>query len=297
MNILLKDYITFLRIEKNLSTNTIEAYQRDLKRYLHFLEADVSITDLNQIKQKHIRKYIRILNDVHLSVTSINRAFSSIRSFHNYLSGEEIIKSNPALLLDTPKAPRKLPTVLSAQEIDTILDVVDVSKELGIRDLAVLEILYSGGLRVSELCDLKLTDILLDAEMLRVTGKGNKQRLVPLGPRAIKCLDKYFKNVRPSFARKNKNQGRIFLSKNGNPLTRMMVWLIIKKWVSLTDIKKDISPHTLRHSFATHLLEGGADLRAVQEMLGHADISTTQIYTHLDKEYLKEVHRTFHPRW
>ncbi len=297
MNKLLKDYITFLRIEKNLSPNTIEAYQRDLKRYLRFLKTDEGITDLNKIKQKHIRKYIRILNNVHLSVTSINRAFSSIRSFHNYLSGEEIIKSNPVLLLDTPKAPRKLPTVLSPQEIDTILDVVDVSKELGVRDLAVLEILYSGGLRVSELCDLKLTDILLDAEMLRVTGKGNKQRLVPLGPRAIRCLDKYFKHVRPSFARKNKNQGRIFLSRNGNPLTRMMVWLIIKKWVSFTDIKKDISPHTLRHSFATHLLEGGADLRAVQEMLGHADISTTQIYTHLDKEYLKEVHRTFHPRW
>ncbi|MFC1527864.1 site-specific tyrosine recombinase XerD [Candidatus Neomarinimicrobiota bacterium] len=297
MNKLLKDYITFLRIEKNLSPNTIEAYQRDLKRYLDFLEAEESITDLNNIKQKHIRKYIRILNDVHLSVPSINRAFSSIRSFHNYLSGEEIIQSNPILLLDTPKVPRKLPNVLSPQEIDTILDAVDISNDLGVRDLAVLEILYSGGLRVSELCDLKLTDLLLDAEMLRVTGKGNKQRLVPLGPRAKRCLEEYFKCVRPSFARKNKNQGRIFLSRNGRPLTRMMAWLIIKKWVSFTNIKKDISPHTLRHSFATHLLEGGADLRAVQEMLGHADISTTQIYTHLDKEYLKEVHRTFHPRW
>lgn len=297
MNKLLKDYITFLRIEKNLSPNTIEAYERDLKRYLRFLETDEDLTDLNKIKQKHIRKYIRLLNDVHLSVTSINRAFSSIRSFHNYLSGEEIIHSNPILLLDTPKAPRKLPIVLSPQEIDKILDVVDISKDLGVRDLAVLEILYSGGLRVSELCDLKLTDLLLEAEMLRVTGKGNKQRLVPLGHRAIECLNKYFKSVRPSLARKNQNQGRIFLSRNGKPLTRMMVWLILKKWVSFSDIKKDISPHTLRHSFATHLLEGGADLRAVQEMLGHTDISTTQIYTHLDKEYLKEVHRTFHPRW
>jgi len=297
LNKLLKDYITFLRIEKNLSINTIEAYERDLKRYLLFLKNDEDISDLNKIRQKHIRKYVRILNDVHLSATSINRAFSSIRSFHNYLSGEAIVKANPVLLLDTPKVPRKLPIVLSPQEIDTILDIVDVSKDLGIRDLAVLEILYSGGLRVSELCDLKLTDILLDAEMLRVTGKGNKQRLVPLGPRAIKCLDEYFKHVRPSFARKNQNQGRIFLSRNGRPLTRMMVWVIIKKWVGFTDIKKDISPHTFRHSFATHLLEGGADLRAVQEMLGHSDISTTQIYTHLDKEYLKEVHRTFHPRW
>ena len=213
------------------------------------------------------------------------------------MAGEEIIQSNPILLLDTPKVPRKLPIVLSVQEIDSILNAVDISSEIGVRDLAVMEILYSGGLRVSELCDLKLTDLLLDAEMLRVTGKGNKQRLVPLGPRAIRCLEQYFKSVRPSWARKNHNQGWILLSRNGRPLTRMMVWLIIKKWVGYADIKKDISPHTFRHSFATHLLEGGADLRAVQEMLGHADISTTQIYTHLDKEYLKEVHKTFHPRW
>ena len=293
----LKDYIIFLRIEKNLSNNTIEAYERDLSRYLIFLEKDEGLTDLDKIKQKHVRKYIRILNDVNLSVNSVNRAFSSIRSFHNYLVGEEIIKTNPILLLDTPKAPKKLPIVLTASEIESILDAVDVSNDLGLRDLAVLEILYSGGLRVSELCDLKLTDLLLDSEMLRVTGKGNKQRLVPLGPRAIDCLEDYFKKVRPSWARKNANFGRIFLSRNGRPLTRMMVWIIIKKWVGYTDINKEISPHTLRHSFATHLLEGGADLRAVQEMLGHADISTTQIYTHLDKEYLKEVHKTFHPRW
>jgi len=293
----LKDYITFLRIEKNLSPNTIEAYDRDLKRYLLFLQEDEHIKDLNFVKQKHIRSYIRALNEVHLSVTSINRAFSSIRSFHNYLSGEEIIKTNPILMLDTPKVPRKLPIVLSPQEIETILATVDITTNLGKRDLAVLEILYSGGLRVTELVDLKLIDLLLDAEMLRVTGKGNKVRLVPLGPRAIKCLNDYYKTVRSGLARKNQNNGKIFLSRNGKPLTRMMVWIIIKKYVAMTNIKKDISPHTFRHSFATHLLEGGADLRAVQEMLGHSDISTTQIYTHLDKEYLKEVHRTFHPRW
>lgn len=293
----LKDYITFLRIEKNLSPNTIEAYERDLNRYLQFIKEAQSITDLNKVKQKHIRRYLRVLNDVHLSINSINRAFSSIRSFHNYLAGEEIIETNPMLLLNTPKAPRKLPQVLSVQEIETILSTVDTTNNLGKRDLAILEILYSGGLRVSELCDLKLTDLLLDAEMIRVTGKGNKQRLVPLGPKALQCLNDYYKVVRPGLARKNQNSGRIFLSRNGKPLTRMMVWIIIKKYVALTNIKKDISPHTFRHSFATHLLEGGADLRAVQEMLGHADISTTQIYTHLDKEYLKEVHRTFHPRW
>lgn len=294
---ILKDYIIFLRIEKNLSKNTIEAYERDLKSYLKYLNIDKKIDDLNKVKQKHIRNYIRVLNDVHLSATSINRALSSIRSFYNYLSGEEIIKVNPVLSLDTPKIPRKLPQVLSPAEIETILSAVDISNNLGKRDLAILEMLYSGGLRVTELCELKLTDLLLDNEMIRVTGKGNKQRLVPLGPKAIKCLNDYYKIVRPGLARKNQNNGEIFLSRNGKPLTRMMVWIIIKKYVALVNIKKDVSPHTFRHSFATHLLEGGADLRAVQEMLGHSDISTTQIYTHLDKEYLKEVHRTFHPRW
>jgi integrase/recombinase XerD len=293
----LKNYITFLRIEKNLSPNTIEAYERDLNRYLHFLKDEIKIDNLNDIKQKDVRKYIRTLNDCHLSVTSINRIFSSIRSFHNYLTGEEIIHKNPILMLDAPKVPRKLPMVLTPQEIETILSSVDTTINLGKRDLAILEILYSGGLRVTELCDLKLTDLLIESEMLRVTGKGNKVRIVPLGPRAIKCLDDYFKTIRPGLARKKQNNGKIFLSRNGKPLTRMMIWNLIKKYVGMTNIKKEISPHTFRHSFATHLLEGGADLRAVQEMLGHSDISTTQIYTHLDKEYLKEVHRTFHPRW
>jgi len=297
LNKFLQDYITYLRIERNLSKNTIDAYQRDLTRYLNFVEKSESINDLKNVKQKHVRKFIRNLKKVHLMETSVNRALSSIRSFHNYLAGEEILKENPLLSMDTPKIRRKLPTVLTPQEIDEILKAVDTSSKIGIRDLAVLEILYSGGLRVTELCNLKLTDFLLEAEMLRVVGKGNKQRLVPLGPRAIYCLNQYFKTVRPAWARKNQNLSRIFISRNGKPLTRMMVWLIFKKWVKLTEIKKEISPHTLRHSFATHLLEGGADLRAVQEMLGHSDISTTQIYTHLDKEYLKEVHRTFHPRW
>jgi len=293
----LKDYIIFLRIEKNLSNNTIEAYERDLSRFIKYLETDHGIKVPTKVKQKHVRMYIRTLNDVHLANTSINRAFSSIRSFYNFLAGEEIVTENPILQLETPKFARKLPQVLSPQEIETILAAVDTTNNLGKRDLAILEILYSGGLRVSELCDLKLTDLLLDAEMIRVTGKGDKQRLVPLGPRAINCLNDYYKTVRPGLARKNQNNGKIFLSRNGKPLTRMMVWIIIKKYVALANIKKDVSPHTFRHSFATHLLEGGADLRAVQEMLGHADISTTQIYTHLDKEYLKEVHRTFHPRW
>ena len=201
------------------------------------------------------------------------------------------------LNLHAPKISRKLPKVLTVAEVDSILENVDTVNNFGIRDLALLELMYSAGLRVTEVCDLILTDMLYDSEMIRVQGKGNKERIVPLGPQARKHLDSYLKHVRPGLSRKGKNVGKVFLSRNGRPLTRMAVWLIFKKWIQAAKIKKDVSPHTLRHSFATHLLEGGADLRAVQEMLGHADISTTQIYTHLDREYLKEVHRTFHPRW
>jgi integrase/recombinase XerD len=210
---------------------------------------------------------------------------------------EKYINENPTINIHTPKISRKLPQILTVAEVDKILAKIDISNNFGIRDIALLELMYSAGLRVSESCDLILTDMLFDADMIRIRGKGNKERIVPLGARARKHLDRYLNHVRPGLARKGKNDGKIFLSRNGRPLTRMTVWLILKRWVDEAQIKKKVSPHTLRHSFATHLLEGGADLRAVQEMLGHADISTTQIYTHLDREYLKEVHRTFHPRW
>ena len=285
-----------LRVEKNLSTNSITSYKTDLERYINFLYNGESIRELNSIRQIHIRNFIRFLNDQNLSSSTINRSFSSIRSYHKYLSYEKKITHNPTQLLESPKISKKLPKVLSVQEINEIINSVKVENSMGYRDKAILETLYSTGLRVSELCTLEMNNILFDSAMLRVVGKGNKERYVPLGDKAIKLINDYCKYIRSALVDKKKSDGNVFLSKNGRQLTRMTIFNIMKKWSRISGINKDISPHTFRHSFATHLLEGGADLRSVQEMLGHSDISTTQIYTHLDNEYLKEVHRTFHPR-
>jgi len=285
-----------LRVEKNLSTNSITSYKTDLNRYINFLFNIESIKNLNSIRQIHIRNFIRYLNDQNLSSSSINRSFSSIRSYHKFLSGEEKISHNPTQLLEPPKQSKKLPKVLSIQEVNVIINSVNLESSMGYRDMAILETLYSAGLRVSELCGLEMNNILFDSSMLRILGKGNKERYVPLGSKAIKLINDYCKYVRSMLVDKKHSDGNVFLSKNGKQLTRMTIFNIMKKWTLISGINKDISPHTFRHSFATHLLEGGADLRAVQEMLGHSDISTTQIYTHLDNEYLKEVHQTFHPR-
>ena len=285
-----------LRVEKNLSTNSITSYKADLNRYINFLFNIESIKNLNSIRQIHIRNFIRYLNDQNLSSSSINRSFSSIRSYHKFLSGEEKISHNPTQLLEPPKQSKKLPKVLSIQEVNVIINSVNLESSMGYRDMAILETLYSAGLRVSELCALEMNNILFDSSMLRILGKGNKERYVPLGSKAIKLIDDYCKYVRSKLVDKKHSDGNVFLSKNGKQLTRMTIFNIMKKWTLISGINKAISPHTFRHSFATHLLEGGADLRAVQEMLGHSDISTTQIYTHLDNEYLKEVHQTFHPR-
>ena len=297
MKTFLEDYITILRVEKNLSPKSIEAYKRDLTRYIDFLEEEKDINNLEEISPKHIRGFIRVLNDAHLAPASITRSFSSIRSYHSFLSGENLVQQNPSQLLDAPKPSRKLPVVLEVEEVNRILGVIDTAKPLGRRDLAILEVLYSAGVRVSELCDLRMIDLVLDSDMIRVTGKGNKERFVPIGPRAQECINNYLKFDRPTLSKKDKNLGKIFLSRNGRPLTRMTVNIILKKWAQVSGLKKKVSPHTFRHSFATHLLEGGADLRVVQEMLGHVDISTTQIYYDMDREHLKEVHRSFHPRW
>ena len=297
MDTFLEDYITILRVEKNLSPKSIEAYKRDLTRYIDFLQEEKDINNLEEISPKHIRGFIRVLNDAHLAPASITRSFSSIRSYHSFLSGENLVQQNPSQLLDAPKPSRKLPVVLAVEEVNRILGVIDTSKPLGRRDLAILEVLYSAGVRVSELCDLRMIDLVLDSDMIRVTGKGKKERFAPIGPRAQECINNYLKFDRPTLSKKDKNLGKIFLSRNGRPLTRMTVNIILKKWAQVSGLKKKVSPHTFRHSFATHLLEGGADLRVVQEMLGHVDISTTQIYYDMDREHLKEVHRSFHPRW
>ena len=293
----IREYMTMLKVERTLAKNTLESYQRDLNQYHSFLKDNLKIKSISNVTLGHIRTYIRHLSDKSMAANSVKRAISTIRTYHNFLLAEGRMKDNPAQLLDTPKIPQKLPNILTIEEIDTILNIIPNDKPMAIRDLAIFEMMYSCGLRVTELCDIKTTDILWDSDIIRVNGKGNKQRFVPIGPIARDNLKNYLNHKRPSLADKNHNVVELFLSQNGRKLTRMMIWILLKKWTDASNLQKKVSPHTLRHSFATHLLEGGADLRSVQEMLGHADISTTQVYTHLDKEHLKEVHRTFHPRF
>ena len=289
-----QDYLTMLRVERNLSPRTLEAYQRDLKHYLSFI-VDKDIISLSNISQMHIREYIRSLNEKGLAASSIARIFSSIRSYHKFLSAENFVNKNPTLILTSPKAPKKLPHVLMEEEISAIINAVVETFQYAKRDKAIIEMLYSCGLRVSELCALSLNNLYLNDDMIRIMGKGSKERLLPMGGRAKNFLNDYLIHCRPGI-QKDKGSSSVFLSRNGNPLTRAMINNILRKWSQVAGISKSVSPHTLRHSFATHLLEGGADLRFVQALLGHSDISTTQIYTHLDKHHLKEVYQTHHPR-
>ncbi len=291
----LQEYLLYARIERNLSPDTLQAYHSDLMRYLNYLK-DSGVRDLNDVRQGQLRGYTRWLNSLCLSAATIHRSFSAVRGFHHFLLAEKRIARDPSANLDPPKLPQRLPKVLEVHEIDAVLEAVDTSKSLGVRDRSVISLLYACGLRVSELIGLRLTNLMLEEELVRVLGKGSRERVVPIGRKAIDDLETYVYNVRPALARKGKNTGEVYLSVRGNPLTRMSVWNILSRWSTSAGIQKEISPHTLRHSFATHLLEGGADLRAIQEMLGHADIATTQVYTHLDRDYLKEIHRTYHPR-
>lgn len=292
-----KDFLKILKIEKGLAENSILSYKRDLAKYHAFIENRQRIDNIANVSQRNLRAYVRYLNAENISPNSIKRAISCIRNYHQFLVSEGKMDNNPALQIDTPKVARKLPNVLSIEEIDKILHFIPKKAPMAKRDIAIFEMMYSCGLRVTELCNFKMSNILWDSEMVRVDGKGGRQRFVPIGPIARTNLKNYISKERPALIKKNPNIPELFLSRNGNKLTRMMIWILLKKWTSTAEITKEVSPHTLRHSFATHLLEGGADLRSVQEMLGHADISTTQIYTHLDKEHLKEVHRTFHPRF
>lgn len=286
-----------IRVEKNLAMNTVEAYERDIGRYLKFLEEEKQVTSIRDVKDHEIREFIRALSDLELAPSTLHRNFSAIRSYHDFLDESGITEDNPAQVLDPPKMSRKLPDVLTAVEIESIINAVKEESSAFFRDKALLEMLYSTGVRVSELCGLEMVDIQNTSGVLRVKGKGNKERLVPIGGKAIGALKEYLTKLRVQLADKNKDDGKIFLSLNGRPLTRAAVWQILKKWTAEAGIPKKTSPHTFRHSFATHLLEGGADLRAIQEMLGHESITTTELYTHLDRQYLAEVHKAFHPRW
>jgi len=289
-----QDYLTMLRVERNVSPQTIDAYKRDLKQYLGYIN-DQRVKDLSEITSTHIRKYIRILNDRGMAPTSMSRIISSIRSYHKYLSGEKIIDENPALVINNPKIPKKLPDVLSEKEISSIIGAIEESSQFYQRDRSMIEMLYSCGIRVSELCSLEMSNLFLEDDLIRVMGKGNKERLLPIGGRAKEYLNDYLIHSRIRLVKRTESS-HIFVSRNGKALTRAMVNNILNKWTRISGMNRSVSPHMLRHSFATHLLEGGADLRFVQALLGHTDISTTQIYTHLDKHYLKEIYKSHHPR-
>ena len=295
MHDFLKEYLTYIKFQKNVSENTLASYGNDLSKFIDYAESN-RISDLSEIDHLLINKYLNAKKEEGVSSSTTARYISSLRGFFNYLFGEQYIRENPIDKVSSAKIARKLPEVLSVSEIERMLDAPETGGKLGLRDKAILELYYSSGLRVSEGINLRLTDLLFDDEIIRVLGKGSKQRLIPVGSSAVKWVTEYIINSRPFLENKIRSKSILFLNSRGSKLSRMSVWKIFSKYAEAAGIEKDVHPHTFRHSFATHLLEGGADLRAVQEMLGHADISTTQIYTHIDRDYVKQIHRDFHPR-
>lgn len=283
----------YLSAERSLSKNTVEAYLRDVRGLANFTEEKISP---KKITLSHLQKYIKQINTLGLSATTQSRILSGIRAFYKFLLLEEEIDADPTLLLEGPRTSRKLPDVLNEKELEDIINAVDRSTHDGERNRAIVETMYGCGLRVSELVDLQISNIHNEEEYILITGKGNKQRLVPINKMALKHINIYLKNVRSHLTIKKGNEDFVFLSKRGAKLSRVMVFYIIKELTARAGIKKIISPHTLRHSFATHLVENGADLRAVQEMLGHESITTTEIYTHISRRQLKEVIEKHHPR-
>lgn len=283
----------YLSSERSLSKNTIEAYLRDVRGLADFSKAEITP---QKIKLKHLQGYVKQINKLGLSATTQGRILSGVRAFYKFLLIEEEIDVDPTLLLEWPRIARKLPDILNEKEIEEIINVIDRSSHDGERNRAMLETLYGCGLRVSELVGLQISNIHHEEEFLLISGKGNKQRLVPINRMALKHIDIYIKNIRSHVEIKKGNEDFLFLNRRGTKLSRVMVFYIIKDLVVKAGIKKTISPHTLRHSFATHLIENGADLRAVQEMLGHESITTTEIYTHISRKLLKDVIEKHHPR-
>lgn len=292
----IKQFKMHLRLEKSLAQNSIEAYERDVQKLDHFLNADKNNVPVTAVDQKHIAEFLAMLTKVGVESSSQARILSGIKSFFNFLLLENILKNDPTELIDAPKLSRKLPEVLSTDEIQGMLNRIDLSLPEGGRNKCIIEMLYSCGLRVSELVELKISNLYPGDHFIRVIGKGNKERLVPIGKFTIKQVTNYLNFYRkPAIVQKG-FEDYLFLNRNGKKLTRVMIFHIIKKAAADAGIKKNISPHTLRHSFATHLVENGADLRAVQEMLGHESITTTEIYTHLDRKFIADTIKKFHPR-
>jgi integrase/recombinase XerD len=293
----LKRYLQFIRVEKSLTNNTIEAYKHDLARYTAFLEDVQGLTSPGGVTRDHIGEFLKELVALELSPVSLARTISSIRGFHQFLVVENICIANPAELIELPRKARRLPDVLDPHEVVAMISAPGTGSAAALRDTAILECLYSTGMRVSELTSLRLNQLFLEAGLIRVIGKGDKERLIPAGDYARTALKAYLSEARPAFVRSSElTRNRVFLNQRGTPLSRMSVWNIVQKAAIDADIKKPVYPHAFRHSFATHLLEGGADLRSVQEMLGHASILTTEIYTHVDRSMLHQVHKMFHPR-
>lgn len=292
MDILADEFINYLRIELGVSDNTVTAYSRDLARFFEFLQ-EQNLSPL-EISHNQIAEYTSLIAG-HLSSRSVARNISAVRSFFRFLVSEGKIRNNPTRLIETPRVSMKLPGVLSQTDIDKLLSQPDVSRPIGLRDQAMLEILYATGLRVSELVNLKTHDLNLEAGYVRTLGKGSKERVVPMGEKAVNAVKEYLLGARPQLA-KATTSPYLFLTLRSRPMTRQGFWKIIVKYGRQAMIKKRLTPHSIRHSFASHLLEAGADLRSVQVMLGHADISTTQIYTHVTRERLKDVHQKCHPR-
>jgi len=286
----------YLKLERSLSANTIEAYLHDITKLRQFLELNGQTTTPTKVKQQDLLNFIGFVNELGLSGHSQARMLSGIKAFYKFLMYEELIVKDPSALIETPRLGRKLPDTLNLPEIEKLFEAIDMSTPDGTRNRAMLETLYSSGLRVSELIGLKISHLHEEIGFLRVFGKGSKERLVPIGREALKHIRLYREHVRVHIPVKKGYEDHLFLNKRGSALSRVMVFMIIKSLASKIGLKKSISPHTFRHSFATHLIEGGADLRAVQEMLGHESITTTEIYTHLDRDYLKQVITSYHPR-
>ncbi len=293
---LIEEFIIFLKLEKSLSHNTIESYSRDIKHFVNFCELKYKDITVDLIELNHLSEFIKWLNEMGMSTRSQARVVSGLKAFFKFLIFEDIITENPSDLLEAPRIGRKLPEVLNIHEIDQIEAAIDLSKAEGHRNKAIIETLYSCGLRVSELVNLKISNLHFDLGFIKVSGKGKKERLIPISQKAIDEIDYYKNNYRNTLKIKAEFSDILFLNRRGRKLTRVMIFTIVKELVKLTEIKINVSPHTFRHSFATHMMEGGADLRAIQEMLGHESIITTEIYTHLDTAYLKQIVTDCHPR-
>jgi len=292
----IKGFTAYLKLERSLSGNSVDAYLNDIDKLSQYFQSINSQPELMEISSNDIKLFISWLNNLGMLGSTQARVISGLKAFFSYLMLEDIIQNDPMALTESPKLVRKLPDTLNIHEINSLIDAIDASKPEGMRNKAIIEVLYGCGLRVSELTELRLSNLYHQIEFLKVIGKGNKERLVPIGGVALKLLDIYINQIRAHVKIKKGNEDFIFLNRFGAKLSRITIFNLIKTLAVQAGINKTISPHTLRHSFATHLIEGGADLRAVQEMLGHSSITTTEIYTHIDRDYLREIVTQFHPR-